>query len=223
MTTVHNGITQYTGLLRGFRQLFGESAEFAVERLSETIQPVLDVFGAPEWALHRGERLCWGYVNDLAAGAGQYSAVGFRNPAGSNRLCVLEAVDMVPQVSALHYFVFVAFNLGHSPDSTQTGAVRDSRQGFNGWQTAGLLTTKTGAAGAAALGGVTGPWAKGILTLAPVGDQNHLTFGQHGARLSGLVMHPGSDVVIQMQTQNNGIEGTFYWRERQLLPGETSA
>jgi len=77
---VHNALHRCTDLLQGFKRSLGMDTDAdAVERLGETLTPVMDLWSRPEWALPRREYLGWAYQLTGAGGAGIRSLAGIRN------------------------------------------------------------------------------------------------------------------------------------------------
>lgn len=89
MAELHNALRRTRGLLGAFQKAFGLDQSAGVERLGETLQPTLNIFERPEWALLRGEE--WFAVDETqtAGGAGNFSKIGIFNPTGSGLLVVV--------------------------------------------------------------------------------------------------------------------------------------
>lgn len=76
MGQLHNELRDATSLLRGFRRLFGGTDPgLGVERLSETLVPIVDIWDRPEFAFLRDEFIWWTSRSDGLV-AGQFSGVG---------------------------------------------------------------------------------------------------------------------------------------------------
>lgn len=88
MHQIHN-VLRRSSYSAAFSKAVGDTREGGVERYSETLQGVLDLWGRPEFALLRGENLWSGFQSVGAGGAGTFARLGIFNPAGSGLLVVV--------------------------------------------------------------------------------------------------------------------------------------
>lgn len=91
MAHIHNAIERAGALQAAYLNALGMD-EGDVERLGETLTPIIDLFREPEWAHLRTERHFANFVNTATAPAGQFAAVELVNPEGSGVLAVVRAV-----------------------------------------------------------------------------------------------------------------------------------
>jgi len=85
---------------KAIKNALGDTREGGVERYGETLQPVQDIWSQPEWAFLRDE-LLWCVNFSQAAVVGEFGAVGVVNPAGSNRLLIVERASYRSAVAAI--------------------------------------------------------------------------------------------------------------------------
>ncbi|MGH7180161.1 MAG: hypothetical protein ACREJC_22475 [Tepidisphaeraceae bacterium] len=88
MTLVHNALIAFPELARAYKRAVGSDWEVAVERLSETVVPTLDLWSQPEWR-HLIAIRSWHTRRSDAAVAAQTSGVGIQNVAGSRSIVVI--------------------------------------------------------------------------------------------------------------------------------------
>lgn len=74
---------------RALKNALGDTRQGGLERYGETLTPAIDLWGRPEWAFLRDEHL-WGFSQTVAAVVGEQGGVAVVNPAGSNRIVVVE-------------------------------------------------------------------------------------------------------------------------------------
>lgn len=99
MAGTHNALTRGP-LGRALKEALGDSkSEGALERFGETMQPVMDLWGRPEWAILRNESL-WACSIVRAGDAANQSVVGVGLPANSKNLVVVEGVSGRNSVAA---------------------------------------------------------------------------------------------------------------------------
>lgn len=98
MAQVHNQLARYTELSKGVRNALG-LAEGGLERVSETLQPVMPLFERTEWAYPRGEWIGTALYNIGAGGAATYASWGVGIAPGSGLIAVLDARTQAMEVS----------------------------------------------------------------------------------------------------------------------------
>jgi len=208
MAGVHNAITR-GDLSSALTRLLGISrgAE-GLERLGETLTPVIDTWGLPEWAILRGEKLAAIRMAATAVAA-EFGIIALGNPAGSNNLTVVEAVDTIAGAAAMSVFLevvadtVVAATLGAAAFPI---AARDRRfEAGQSGQTRSFVKfgTDPGNTFGASIE------QKFVPTTAYIAFQN-----------LPVILRPGDDLIVVGQTVNNAFNANFKWRERQAYPGE---
>lgn len=91
MADIHNGIKYATGELNALGIAGGLARDQSgVERLGETLTPIMDIWSQPEWAWLRGDLLWVSRPMISAAGAGALSAFATCLPASARLICVVE-------------------------------------------------------------------------------------------------------------------------------------
>lgn len=194
MPRPHNAIVYHTSLQRGLARAAGMSEEEeGVSRLSESLYPVLDAWGAPEFSHLRGERLLWGRTGPIAAGVAQRSMAQVYNPADSRALVIIEAV----RTSILGSDWEVGITEAILSDARDTYR-RDGRPIGVGRS---LLRVETAATPATTVMGQT------------------MAAGQTEYR-HAMVIAPGQGIICQPTADNFAFEASFTWREHPLMPGE---
>lgn len=205
MAEVHNGIKYATGPLNALATAGGVARDSSgTERLSETLHPVIDIWGLPEWAYLRDERLGAGRLA-AAAVAAEFAIVALGNALGSNAIVVVEAVSA--QCAAA-----IAIQLEVAADTAVVGTLsaaaffvsgRDRRWSSSQGRTFGKIGTDPASTFGVQLEQRTTP---------NVGFVDFMCLP--------LVLKPGDDLLVIGQTVNNLINVNFKWRERQAQPGE---
>lgn len=94
MGSIHNELRS-SALQQAIRDAVGGSMEVEIERIGETLTPVLDIWSQPEWVQLRGVRpfAIGGVV--LAANVAGIARFQISNPAGSQVIAVIERVSVV--------------------------------------------------------------------------------------------------------------------------------
>lgn len=86
---LHNALRRYGSLINGVRRMVGGGADVQLERLGETLTPIMNPWGLPEWAWLRGETL-WVVHRNVGAVVGEVSGAAVVNPTGSNMIVVVD-------------------------------------------------------------------------------------------------------------------------------------
>lgn len=87
---IHNALHRTNALLQGINRALGnDRGGTGVERLSESLTPIMNPWQLPEWAFLRGELLGWTDQNIGAGGAGFRSIAQLFNNS-ENRIVVIE-------------------------------------------------------------------------------------------------------------------------------------
>lgn len=210
---LHNALKR-SPIADGVKRAIGQhrQGEGGLERWGETLQPVVNPWGMPEWAALRGEQLASIRFPQPAV-AGEFSIIALGNPAGSNNIVVVEAVT-VGTGGGVGLTVFLEV----VPDTT-------------------VAATLTAAAFPACsrdrrFKGITGVTRTFIKTGSDVGN----TFGAQVEQQTALplatsamqpfivslplILRPGDDLCAIGQTVNSQLTVAFGWRERSAFPGE---
>lgn len=209
---LHNALKR-SPIADGVKRAIGQhrQGEGGLERWGETLQPVVNPWGMPEWAALRGEQLC-AVRSFQAAVAGEYGGIALMNPAGSNTIMVVEDITVATDVVAMN------MNLEVVADSTISGTyavvtnpscARDRR--FKGTTGLSRATFRQGTDPANTFG------AQLEQQSALVGPAAPTTRFQVALP---CIIRPGDDLLVVGQTVNVQFRASWGWRERQAFPGE---
>lgn len=204
MAKLHNQLDYAAKFQRGIRLItgVGDEAEGMV-RLSETWQPTVDPFARADWATLMGERICIGSQTQGAV-AGQFAAVGLRNPVGSTVNLLVFQAEVFGLIQLQYQLRCRPFSVV-GVTSISSCFNRDSRVGaFGGLGGQGLLLTGSNAVGANFGNG-------------PIWTQR--TNGVQSRFDVPLVISPGFEIFWVSTTVNNLLNGSYAWIEAQRLPG----
>lgn len=180
-----------------------------IERFGETIEPIVDLWGQPEWALLRRENL-FGDVHTAGAVVAEFTWVAVVNPAGTRHLVILErarvgaGAGMTANMASM-----LAADVAATTALVKRVALSDLRTAVS--------------SGSAVLRGVAELWAGSD----PVntGNANDIAVIQTTSNDAAfqnlpLVIPPGFAVVFQGNTVNTSLRVSVSGRERTVLPGE---
>lgn len=104
MGNVHNEL-RASALQQAIRDAVGGNMEVEIERIGETITPVLDIWTLPEWfQLRSCKRFAIGGV-PLAANVAGIARFQVSNPAGSGVITVIEELSVMEQTATAAYIV----------------------------------------------------------------------------------------------------------------------
>lgn len=207
MANEHNALKYATYITRGVKRLFGvDDHEDGVTRLSESLQLVADVGSRPEYSFPLGENR-WSVAITAAAVAAQFSQCGIQNPAGSGMIIVVDDFDVsmaAGNVAIEERVAAIAGAVSASGTPTQT----DTRiPGLP--NPTGIVAVSAANQNAARRGTLLGshkPMANPPLT--------YLRFP------AGIVLVPGFEYWVGLDTVNLAITVTIRGRERRAYPGE---
>jgi hypothetical protein len=208
MAEIHNGIKYETGVLGALALAAGLSREESgVERLSESLTPIMNIWDLPEWAILRGELLLGRGILSPAGGAATFAGGSVLNPAGSGKIAVItHCTASVPAVAEIAASRDTETSINTQFGTFVTSGRRESRAASKGRCLAGFgapATTLTG----------------DVLYRQNVLANTVLEISE----LVGVVLSPGTGVFVQNALANSLIYVTFGWRERMTLPGELTA
>jgi hypothetical protein len=203
---VHNALHRAGALIAGLRRMVGAGADVQLERLGETLTPILNPWGLPEWAKLRGEQL-YAVTTLQAAVAGEFAGIALDNPAGSNAIVVVDAVKV-----------------------SQVGAVADAR--LENMLTTAISGTYLIVAQPGSLRDRRFRSTFGSIARIRQGTDVTSTFGAQLEHRScavnadspfsclPVVLQPGESLAAILQTVNLTLRVNWVWRERSALPGE---
>jgi hypothetical protein len=197
--TLHNALRTSLGLVKGLSRAVALDQDAGVERFGETLTPVLDIWRQPEWAFLRDESLLL-FGTIASAVAGEFSYNGVSNPADSGMLVVVEAV--MPDGAG-------AYNIRFRDTDTPTVATGVIRRDLR-WPAAQVSRSQYISGAEAAGSGA----SMMRFTLPAAGT------AQPPWMALGIILPPGTNVVLEHNTVNTAFTANWLWRERRLLPGE---
>lgn len=208
MADIHNALKRSV-VADAVKKAIGQhkQGEGGLERWSETLQPVVNPWGMPEWAALRAEQLCAVRTNSAAVAA-EFGGVALMNPIGSNAIVVVEGVSVLGGGAMLALLEVVADTVIAATYTvvTNPSCARDRR--FKGLSGISRATFRQGSDPANTFGaqleqlGVSTTTTQGFQTSLPV------------------ILRPGDDLVVIFQTVNLTGNVNWGWRERQAFPGE---
>lgn len=179
-------------------------ADVAIERLGETLTPVLDPWGSPERLYLLGEWLCAGRADVGAGGAGFRSLIILENPANSRYIATVDQVYVQGSAGAVMFLAWL-FDLQLGAEGGGTAFLDSRRQRNTNIDTVLQLRVRNNAADTAN--------QRLIRDLANAA-------GTPVWSPTRIILRPGSAVYLKPGADNVAISGGFEWRERAALPGE---
>jgi hypothetical protein len=203
--TLHNELRRAGQFQRGFLLALGiTDSDSGVERLGETLTPIIDLWSRPEWHFVRDERIT-GFTLVSIAVAAEFTGQAIVNPAGSNRLVVVELAAYRAELA-----FDVALQVVTEAQATVTYTVANSLRPLDTrWPgVSGVITLRDGSDAAATLGGTNIDF-----TFPPS------TLGRQFVNLP-VVLSPGFGLAMIGQTVNTAFRGIWRIRDRLALPGE---
>lgn len=205
---IHNGIKYAPELAQGIGVAAGlDLSGGGVERLSETIHPVLNPWGMPEWAWQRREKLCGLKRLVAAGGAGTFGGVALSNTTPGMIVVLEAATGFVAAAGSLTLYVALDADVQASFGSSQQGYIRDTR-----WNPVQVSQAVIRYGTPAAV-----PTARG-----PIDEAYHPTSNSPLIFSTGLpvIIHPGQCAFAISTIANVQAIVNFGWRERKAFPGE---
>jgi hypothetical protein len=194
MTMVHNALDRATEISRGFRRALGMH-DGGVERTSETLTPVFNLWGRLEHGFLRGEVPGWGWTEVAAGGVGIWSLIQLLNPVGSGRIVVCTHIVVMQQTRVN----LLDDNTALTNVTAQGPA--DGRLAFSsvGLGLSGRVRHQTNAS------------ALGVSNYAlPASGQYEI----------GAVLMEGDSIICDPRASNTTLWCGYRWYERVPLPGE---
>jgi hypothetical protein len=206
---VHNQISRSAELTAAVTAALGiTKVEGGVERFSETVDLVMNLWGMPEWAFLRTERLCARSLFQTAVAA-EFSMIALLNPVGSGHLAVVEAAHS-SQVNSKFQCCTEA-ELATLAGRTQVAHARDRRWGRGALSAAGAFNSTCVVAN--------GTDPTEALNASGIFFETISVLGQPAACVP-VVLNPGHAFVISGSTVNTSLFGNLVWRERRAYPSE---
>lgn len=201
----HNELRRGGGVIGyAMSQAVGDSRGGGIERYGETLTPTLDLWSLPEWAYLRAEKLACFPVTQAAV-AGEFSAAGLLNPAGSGQLAVVEKF-MCDQSGTL---IFQLQSCTQAQVATLATVVKGNGRDRR-WQGGGALTACDVISGS-------DPTTTLGFNLDQVRAPGNTTIGFNTLP---VVVPPGFALVAVALTNNTGVTFIMSWRERAAFPSE---
>lgn len=209
---LHNALKR-SPIADGVKRAIGQhrQGEGGLERWGETLQPVVNPWGMPEWAALRGEQLL-AFRHVQTAVVGQFSIIAMGNPANSNMIVVVESVQAGTANAASLCNLEIALDTAVSGTlgaQTFPASARDRR--FKGPLGTSRCFFRVGTSVANTFGAQLEQIS--ILTV-PANP-----FQTFQASLP-LILRPGDDLLVIQQVVNEQLNANFGWRERAAFPGE---
>lgn len=208
MAKIHNGLnTSWLGDAVK-RALNASKSDGTVERFGETLTPVMNPWGMPEWAALRGEQLC-AVRTFQGAIAAEFSAVALMNPFDSKAIIVVEAVTTSTSVVTQNVRIEIVADTviaGTLGTLTNPTCARDRR--FKGISTLSRATFRQGTDPTNTFGAQ----LEEVSVVAGAVPQFIVSMP--------LILKPGDDAVVIGQTVNSALSVNWGWRERQAFIGE---
>lgn len=205
---IHNALRRPGKLLVGIKNALGMAeADAGVERLSETLTPIINPWGLPEWASLRGEGL-WAGWRLQSAVAAQNGYVGIVNPSTSNNIIVVDGFHVrtgaVTDVTVSRQTYNAVLSLRET--NNIACPARDSRFSAAGFSAARI-----------SVGGAAGLLATAAQTMESLASAN-------AANIVGYspptILLPNEALIVEANTVNINISVAFWGRVRPFLPGE---
>lgn len=195
---LHNALRYLPEMQKGIGNFAGlDDHEEGVQRISETLQPILDPWGPPEIAFLRRERACVGRAT-ASTGVGTNSYVCLHNPQGSGIVVVLEAVQLFDFTAAATMVISILGKTGAPIGTAGTSSSRDLR-----WSGNPIATVRQGADFATDMAG------------AVQSGQLRALVNVMATPAAPYILGPSNYVIFHNQsTTNEAIATTMYWRER---------
>jgi len=168
--------------------------------IAPELQPVVQVQTfEPEMYYLKGEKICWSTGN-VAASVGNFSVMHLENPAGSNVLGIIEAIELMTTTNRIQYIGIA--NAAHTAAASNGAAVRDTR--WPGGGTAPSTDEATVQLYSGAIAAIISSAAYTVRTLA----------NESLIREIPIVLGPGMTLEIRQDVVNADLRASFVWRER---------
>lgn len=209
MAQIHNAIKYGTDFLRAFARAVGlDEQEGGVERLGETLTPIMDLWSQPEWRFLFRDRIMGGAFDVTSAVTDVPSTMLF-NPEGSGVLGVMTRLQFQNVTIATTFsLAFVRAAVAPAGFVAVNSGPLDTRDPQLIAASASQLRVLQDSEVAGTTGGLNF-------------DTISMVIGQRHQDVEPVVLAPGTGVLLTGQANAvNTIRGSWRWRERRFLPGE---
>lgn len=185
--------------------MVGGDEDTALERLGETLTPILNPWGLPEWAKLRGEDL-YAVTSVQSAVAAEFSAICIENPVASNSLIVVDDVQV--SAAGVNIPATLEIMLISAVSATYTVVARPASLRDRRFRStfASKAQLRFGSDPSNTFGAQ--------LAQIPV------TTLENAYRCLPVILQPGDLLAVIGQTVNSALRVNWVWRERAALPGE---
>lgn len=209
MGAIHNELRRGQLSKAVTRALGMQVGSVGLERLSESLTVVMDLWSRPEFAyLRKEDRFLSGQQSGTNVGTISYCQL--RVPVNSNILCIVDRLILQDPTGAGP----VEFGLSTPNASGTPGCVMDSRRNRG----LGVGTGAVSVALASARTDLTGDGvAFGLVPCRVRFNASQLTLDLDNL---GFVLAAGEALTVRHTAANNVVGVNFFWRERTALPGE---
>ncbi len=216
MADVHNGIKYYSGLLDELALISGVDRATAggVERLGETLTPVLNPYELVEFAKLRNEQF-FAVQAFVVAVVAEFSISALHNPAGSRMLAVVDKITIGAGVTEAAT-IDAAPNGGLVDLTLNVGAgvlASVDRRFLVGQAATSRVLLRQGSDAASSFAG------DAILEQVSAQAVSTNPFGESKVAVPA-VLRPGDLLAVIGLTANTNLLVNWRWRERPALPGE---
>jgi len=181
----------------------GAYGDVGVSRLSETLQPTFDLWGNPDWAILRGERLYARSVTSPVVAA-RFSSIELVNPTTSTKLVVVKRI----RSTAAATDAFITMDTG--------GVIAANAVTVRGLPREGRLFLSTGVQVSICTLTV------GDLAAGVANEQDRIT-GNGAEVRDDWVLVPGTKLFVIASTVASATQAMLSWSERITFPGELQA
>jgi hypothetical protein len=208
---VHNQVSRGELSAAVQRALGVTKPDSGVERFSETVDLVMNLWGMPEWAYLRHELLAGVKRAVPAGGAATFSGVGLCNTT-PGLIVVVESItcwQVAGVATAADLYIALDSALSGTLGSSQLGSPRDSR-----WAPSVDIATPQAVVRYGTPAAV--PTSRGLESLIFSANNQTAAF----VTALPIVLEPGTGVFALQRTANLFFEASFGWRERKAYPGE---
>jgi hypothetical protein len=201
MSSLHNALPD-PQLSLSIRRWFGGDSKLQIERVSETLQPTIDMWSHPECEHLRGGKL-WALGTEVGATAGEFSAVGLYVQATTNLIVVVQSIDYLGFGAAQRVELQLATGaaIGATLGTAVTELARDRRSG------APEVVARVGTDPVATLGTTV---EFGFSSITEVQSFRNLP----------IVLTPGFGLIVTNTTVNTALLVNMSGSERVPRPGE---
>lgn len=204
MSSIHNALQR--GIINdALKRATGlTKSGSAIERMGETLTPIIDLWSRPEWSVLNGEGLMGANIVQPVV-AGQLSFICLGNPTGSGMIVVVTRISARDQTLTDDFIIGIAGDPPAGVVASAPWVSRDRR--FRGGNTFGRAQIRRGS-NVASIG-------------FQINERTRLLTTQHTELISPpYTLRPGDCVVIEDTVAAEVFDANFEGYERQAYPGE---